>query len=152
MAGASVESRVFGRLPSGQEVDEIAIAGDRISARVLTYGAILRDLAVEVNGKPRSVVLGFDRLEAYLEQGAYIGAIAGRYANRIAGGHFTLDGKSYRLKLNEGGKSHLHGGKIGFDRKLWRLRSASAHAVSLALHSPAGEEGYPGAIDAVCTY
>src|SRR5207248_11116964 len=149
MAGASVESRVFGRLPSGQEVDEIAIAGDRISARILTYGAILRDLAVEVEGKPRSVVLGFDRLEAYLDQAAYIGAIAGRYANRIAGGRFTLDGKFYQLTRNEGGKSHLHGGNIGFDRKLWRITTVSAQAVSLALHSPAGEEGYPGALDAV---
>ena len=114
MAGASVASSVFGRLASGQEVDEIAIAGDRISARILTYGAILRDLAVEVEGKPRSVVLGFDRLEAYLDQAAYIGAIAGRYANRIAGGRFTLDGKSYQLTRNEGGN---RGRAVGVSRR-----------------------------------
>ena len=144
--------RVFGRLPGGREIDEIAIGNDRINARIITHGAILRELVVQVNGKPRPVVLGFDTLAAYLDQGAYIGAIAGRYANRIVGGRFTLDGKSYQLSRNEGGKTHLHGGRIGFDRKSWRIETASHQAVSLALHSPAGEEGYPAAVDAMCTY
>jgi aldose 1-epimerase len=147
-----VASRVFGRLPGGQDVEEIAIGNDRIAASIISYGAILRDLRVGVNGKPRAVVLGFDTLEAYLDQGAYTGAIAGRYANRIAGGRFILDGKGYQLTLNERGKTHLHGGNAGFDRKPWKIAAASATAVSLALHSPAGEEGYPGAVDAICTY
>ena len=98
------------------------------------------------------MVAGFDALEPYLDQGAYIGAIAGRYANRIAAGRFTLDGRPYQLSLNERGKAHLHGGHVGFDKKIWTITAASADAVSLALHSPAGEEGYPGAVDAVCTY
>jgi aldose 1-epimerase len=142
----------FGRLPDERDVHEVSIGNEGISARIITYGAILRDLALPVNGRLRSVVLGFDGLGAYLGQGAYIGAIAGRYANRIAGGRFTLDGKAYQLNLNEGGKTHLHGGKMGFDRKLWTVATATADAVSLALHSPAGEEGYPGAVEALCTY
>jgi len=142
----------FGRLPDGRDVHEVAIGNDRIGARVITYGAILRDLAVRVKGRPRPIILGFSTLESYLGQGAYIGAIAGRYANRIAHGRFALDGKPYQLSLNERGKTHLHGGNAGFDRKLWAITAASAEAVTLDLHSPAGEEGYPGAVDAQCTY
>ena len=144
--------RLFGRLPGGRDVDEVAIGNDRIAASIISYGATLRDLSVLVNGRRRSVVVGFDALEPYLDQGAYIGAIAGRYANRIAAGRFTLDGEPYQLSLNERGKAHLHGGHVGFDKKVWTITAASAEAVSLALHSPAGEEGYPGAVAAACTY
>jgi aldose 1-epimerase len=147
-----VASQVFGRLPGGEGVDEISIGNDAIEARIIALGATLRDLSVRVNGRSRPVVLGYATLEAYLAQGAYLGAIAGRYANRIAAGRFSLDGKVYQLSLNERGKTHLHGGHAGFDRKLWKITGASAKAVSFALHSPAGEEGYPGAVDAVCTY
>jgi aldose 1-epimerase len=147
-----MSQHVFGRLPEGRDVREATIRNDRIAATIIDYGAILRDLTVTMNGRPRSVVLGFDTLQAYLDQGAYIGAIAGRYANRIAGGRFMLDGKDHQLSLNERGRTHLHGGAVGFDRRPWKMTAISAETVSLALHSPAGEEGYPGALDAVCTY
>jgi aldose 1-epimerase len=147
-----VTSHPFGRLADGEDVHEVVIAAGDVQAHVLSYGAILRDLRVRVNGDWRGVVLGFDTLAAYLAQGAYIGAIAGRYANRIAGGRFTLDGKLHELTLNERGRTHLHGGNTGFDRRNWRIVGCEPRSVRLALHSPAGEEGYPGTIDVTCTY
>jgi aldose 1-epimerase len=147
-----VNARLFGRLPDGRDVHEIEIGDDRIAAHIINYGAILRDLNVGVGNKPRSVVLGFDTLDAYVNQGAYIGAIAGRYANRIKGGRFSLEGKACQLSLNESGRTHLHGGHLGFDRKLWEFSAISKNTATLSLHSKSGEEGYPGALDVVCTY
>ncbi|MFL5258397.1 MAG: aldose epimerase family protein [Hyphomicrobiales bacterium] len=118
----------------------------------MTYGAILRELTVKVEGSRRKAVIGFDALEAYVKAGGYIGAIVGRYANRIAEGRFTLDGQRYQLTRNEKGKTHLHGGDSGFDKKLWTIVESKSDRVTLGLHSPAGEEGYPGAVDVTCTY
>src|SRR4026209_1731304 len=112
---------MFGRLPDGRAVHDIAIGNDRISARILTYGAILSNLRVAVAGTARTAVLGFPVLAPYLEQGAYLGAVAGRFANRITGGKFELGGKTYQLTRNERGKTHLHGGKAGFDKKIWAI-------------------------------
>jgi aldose 1-epimerase len=143
---------MFGQLPDGRAVHDIAIGNDRISARILTYGAILSDLRVALAGTARPAVLGFSVLAPYLDQGAYLGAIAGRFANRIMGGTFELGGKTYQLTPNERGKTHLHGGAVGFDKKIWDIVEVSPKAVTLGLHSPAGEEGYPGAVDARCEY
>jgi aldose 1-epimerase len=144
----------FGNLPDGRAVTEARLALPcGMSASILDYGAILRDLLVPArNGEPRRVVLGFRELKGYVEDGAYLGALAGRHANRIAGGRFPLDGKTCRLTRNERGRTHLHGGHAGFSRKLWRILAHDAASLSLGLTSPAGEEGYPGTLEARCVY
>ena len=141
----------FGRL-GDQAVQEIRLrAACGTEAAILTYGAILSDLIVPVGKERRRVVLGYRSLEGYLEGGAYVGATVGRCINRIDRG-FTLDGKRYELPVNEGDHVQLHGGPDGFSKRVWRLAAASDNAVSLELTSPDGDQGYPGTLNARCTY
>lgn len=142
----------FGTLSDGGRADEILLSGGGLEVRVLTYGATIRDLLVTTAGGPRSVVLGMDSLGGYAAQTAYFGCVAGRCANRIAGGRFELGGRQYQLDLNEAGRTHLHGGSLGFSRRLWTVEDASAEAVTLSLVSPDGEMGYPGTVRATCRY
>jgi aldose 1-epimerase len=104
------------------------------------------------DGRLANVVLGFDTPDAYADNPRYLGAIVGRYANRIAKARFTLDGRTYQLAANNGA-NHLHGGATGFDKRVWRA-AAAAGAASLELRylSPDGEEGYPGNLDVRVTY
>lgn len=142
----------FGRMRDGSVVEAISIAADGIAANILTFGASLADLVVVTPDGPRSVVLGFDSLDGYLAHGAFFGAIAGRCANRIAGGRFTLDGTEHQLDLNEAGRTHLHGGADGFFRRNWTVVDASDDSVLLGLASPDGDQGYPGKVIATCRY
>ncbi|RCS25187.1 galactose mutarotase [Phyllobacterium salinisoli] len=142
----------YGHLAGGQTVHAIDIGGPELRARILTYGATLADLTLPTENGPHSVVLGFDRLEDYLAQTAYVGAIAGRCANRIAGGRFTLDGVDHQLSLNENGRTHLHGGVEGFSAKLWSIADAGPSSVTLTLVSPHDDEGYPGEVRTICRY
>jgi len=122
---------------------------------ITDYGGTVTQIwAKDRNGIFKNVVLGYKSLEDYLEKSPYFGCITGRYANRIADGNFTLDGKSYSLATNNG-KNHLHGGVRGFDKCLWDANSSVAEdAVSVAFTrtSPDGEEGYPGALFTKVTY
>jgi aldose 1-epimerase len=133
-------------------VHRIALRGGELAVSILTYGATIQDLVVHAPSGPRNVVLGFDTCDEYIAQRFYMGAVAGRYANRIAGGRFTLDGTAYQLTRNENGVNHLHGGEHGFARKVWSIDSVDERAVGLSLVSPAGEEGYPGTLTATCRY
>lgn len=142
----------FGTMPDGSTVEAITIAANGIEAKVLTVGATLADLIVSTPTGPRSIVLGFNDLDAYLAHGGYFGAIAGRCANRIAGGRFLLDGQEYQLDLNEGGRTHLHGGANGFFRRNWTVIDASETSVLLGLTSPDGDQGYPGKVAITCRY
>lgn len=142
----------FGHLAGGQVVHAVEIGNANLRARILTYGATLADLTLATKDGPHSVILGFDTLEDYLAQTAYVGAIAGRCANRIAGGRFTLDGVEHQLSLNENGRTHLHGGTEGFSAKLWDIVEMSPSSVTLALVSPHDDEGYPGEVRAKCRY
>lgn len=114
---------------------------------ILNYGGIVQSLRVpDKNGKLGDVVLGFDSLGRYEKYSPYFGALIGRYGNRIAGGKFTLDGKEYKLFVNNGPNS-LHGGKVGFDKKVWDAKPITTrNGVGLDLRyvSKDGEEGYPG--------
>ncbi len=143
----------FGRI-ADKPVQEIRLRGTcGTEAAILTYGGILRDLVVPVGGSQRRrVVLGYRSLEGYLKGGAYIGATVGRCINRIAGGGFTLDGRSYTVPVNEGDRVHLHGGPNGFSKRVWRLAGCTDDAATLELASPDGDEGYPGNLTARCTY
>lgn len=138
----------------GEDIFEVTLAAPSgAQARVLSWGATLRDLAVPgPDGQLHRSVLGFADLASYLANPAYLGATCGRVANRIGGGRFTLDGRAYELARNEGGVTHLHGGRRGLSHRPWHVAEVAADAVTLTRISPAGEEGYPGKLDLSCTY
>lgn len=144
----TIQRTQFGKLGDGSEIEEIVIAGGDLKVSIISWGAVIRDL--RYRGEAR--VLGFDRLEYYLAQSPYFGCIAGRYANRIADGRFTLDGKSYQLNLNEAGRTHLHGGTKGFAKLPWQVMEATEDSVLLRLISPDGDQGYPGTVTTTCRY
>ena len=110
------KNRIFGHMPDGTAVEEVALSGGGLSCGVITYGGALRTLTVpDRAGRPVDVVLGLDTLEDYRAQDKFLGALVGRYANRIGGSRFTLEGRTYPLPANDGA-NHLHGGPEGFDR------------------------------------
>lgn len=142
----------FGTL-EGREVFEIAIRSKvGAEARVITYGAVVRDLLVPHGGEQQRVVNGLNSVEDYARHSPHFGAIAGRYANRIDKGRFTLDGESYQLPLNQAGRHSLHGGGAGLGKTLWQLGAAGDDFVTLAHVSPDGDSGYPGTLVTTCTY
>ena len=140
----------------GKQVFLYTLRNDRgMVARITNYGAILTELHVPYDaGRTADVVLGFDRLEDYLAGHPYFGCTVGRVANRIGGGRFSLDGKEYTLARNNG-PNHLHGGKVGFDKKVWQVTAeegGDGGFLTLEYRSPDGEEGYPGNLTASVTY
>ncbi|MGN6270952.1 MAG: aldose epimerase family protein [Sphingomonas sp.] len=146
----------FGTLSNGSEVEAVTLKADNgVSATIITYGATLWKMsAPDRNGKIADILLGYGDLKSYEEKPNYWGATIGRYANRIANGTFTLDGKTYHLPTNDHGQS-LHGGGKGFDVQNWRLASIKSGPTASAvftLSSPDGEAGYPGAVEAKVTY
>lgn len=144
--------RSFGRLADGREVHarRIGDAGG-ICAEILDLGGTLARLRVPGAHGPVDVVLGLHDAQAYRQDPAFLGILVGRYGNRIAGSRLTLDGQAHVLAANEG-RNHLHGGVLGFGRRIWTVDTHDADALVLRLRSPAGEEGYPGNLDVVATY
>ncbi len=121
--------------------DKYTIHGNAdLSVSILTYGATLQSIRF----KGVDVALGYNTLADYKAMGGYLGATVGRYANRIAGGKFTLKGIEYDVGCNEEGRGHLHGGKVGMDKKIWKSRTLSGTAVRMTTVLADGEEGYPG--------
>jgi aldose 1-epimerase len=153
---ATAERKPFGTLADGTEIDAVTLTGaNGVKATIISYGATLQAFEVpDRNGKLADIELGYETLADYVARPNYWGATIGRYANRIAGGAFTLDGKTYHLPLNDKTNS-LHGGSQGWDKLPWRIVSVSqgaAASVKLALVSPAGDQGYPGTVHATATY
>jgi aldose 1-epimerase len=151
---AGIENLSIGKTKDGTAVDLYVLTNaNGMKAKVMTYGAILTELyAPDRDGKLDDVVLGFDNLEDYLKGHPFFGAIAGRVANRIAKGRFTLDGKEYKLAINNGPNA-LHGGLKGFDKAVWKAEvSLNGDAVKLTYVSKDGEEGYPGTLHVAVTY
>ena len=144
------ETRRFGALESGEAVEAVEIAAGDLRADVIAWGAALRDLRHAARSHP--LVLGYERMEDYLAHPRYFGATAGRYANRIANGRFTLDGRAHQLERNFLGLHHLHGGTSSFASRLWTIETASPDSVTLRLVSPDGDGGYPGRVEATCRY
>ena len=140
----------FGTLADGSAVGEVVIAAGDLTVSVITFGAVIRD--VRLAGVDHPLVLGFDRLDDYVNHSPYFGAVVGRSANRIARGRFQIDGREYQVSPNEKGKNHLHGGFKGFGKRNWRLVESDASSVTLAITSPDGEEGYPGKVEASVRY
>jgi aldose 1-epimerase len=154
---AAIAKSEFGKLPDGTVIESYTLYNIHgASATIITYGATLTQLFVpDKNGKLGDVVLGFDKLESYEgDPHPFFGATIGRYGNRIANGKFTLDGKEYHLYINNPPNS-LHGGKVGFDRRVWKAASsedAQGESVRFTYVSPDGEEGYPGTLTVNVTY
>ena len=135
-------------MPDGTPVDLYTLTNSNgLVARITNYGTIITELHVpDRSGKMADVVLGFDNLDQYLKGHPYFGCTVGRFANRIAKGKFTLDGKSYTLAVNNG-PNHLHGGLQGFDKMVWQANALPGAAIKFNYSSPDGQEGYPGRLD-----
>ncbi|MGD0759347.1 MAG: aldose epimerase family protein [Candidatus Sulfotelmatobacter sp.] len=155
-AETKVTSQPFGKMPDGTAVEIFTLSDGPYEARITNYGGVLVSLkAPDRNGKSADLVLGFDDLNGYVTNFnspsvAFFGAIIGRYANRIAHGSFTLDGKKYSLPLNNG-ENTLHGGPHGFNNVVWKAKPIP-NGVELTYLSKDGEAGYPGNLSAVVRY
>ena len=123
-----------------------------LEVALIEYGATIMSIrAPDRSGRFEDIVLGFDRPDEYRGEHPYFGAVVGRYANRIAGGHFVLDGRTYELATNDG-PNHMHGGERGFDAFAWHPAVGQANSVTFSRVSPDGEEGYPGELRVAVAY
>jgi aldose 1-epimerase len=149
---SEITKQTWGALPSGEQIDLYTLRhATGMEAAITNYGGRLVTLKIpDRDGNFEDVVLGFDTLAPYLLKNPFFGALAGRYANRIANGQFTLDGKTYTLQKNNGPNA-LHGGLKGFDKVAWNAAIKSS-ALELTYLSKDGEEGYPGNLDATVVY
>ena len=152
----AIQKEVWGRTHSGETVHLYTLRGPNgLEASIANYGGHLVTLKTpDREGKVGDVVLGFRSLDGYLAKNPYFGAIVGRYANRLANGVFTLDGKAYHVSRNSGENS-LHGGIKGFDKALWKAHETTAGAnpaLRLEYVSADGEEGYPGTLSVIVDY
>ncbi len=142
----------FGQTSNGVAIQLYTLTNGRITAKVTNFGAVLVALEVpDRQGKAADVVLGFDTLEEYVVNKPYFGSTVGRFANRIGGAKFTLNGKEYQLAANNGPNS-LHGGLVGFNKQVWTAEAATPSSVRFTLKSPDGQEGYPGNLSVAVTY
>jgi aldose 1-epimerase len=151
-----IKSEAFGKTSGGAQVTVYTLSNAKgVEARIMNRGGILVSLKVpDRQGTIGDVVLGFDTLDGYLKENPFFGAIVGRYGNRIAKGHFTLDGHEYTLAINNG-ENALHGGLKGFDKQLWTAKPGETKdgpSLTLSYVSKDGEEGYPGTLTATVTY
>ncbi len=147
-----------GKIIDGKEVLGIELTNAKGTyIKIYNYGAIVSKFVVtNAHGDKQDIVLGFDEVDQYVSEDylanyPYFGAIIGRYANRIKGGKFQIDDKTFSLSVSADGNS-LHGGKVGFDKKMWDVLSTIDPSVTLQYISPAGEEGYPGNLTIQVTY
>jgi aldose 1-epimerase len=150
-AKTTVKKESFGKTKDGAAVELYTLTDGQFEARIITYGGTVISLkAPDRKGHYDDVVLGFDSIAGYEGDDPYFGALIGRYGNRIAKGKFTLDGKTYTLATNNGPNS-LHGGKRGFDKRIWAAKEIP-NGVELKYVSKDGEEGYPGTLTAIVRY
>jgi aldose 1-epimerase len=148
--------QMYGTLSDGQTVEEYTLTNiNQMEVKIITYGGILTSIRVpDRNGNMVNIALGFNNLTQYETQNPFFGAITGRYANRIAGGKFTLNDKTYNLEINDGSNS-LHGGAKGFDKQVWSAKEIiqdGQSGLELSYLSADGEENYPGNLDVTITY
>jgi aldose 1-epimerase len=152
-AQGSVTKAGFGTTPDGTAVDIYTLKGDGIEARIMTYGArVVSIKTADRDGKMGDVVLGYSALDGYLaDSSTYFGAIVGRYGNRIAGGTFKVEGKTYQVPKNDHDINSLHGGTVGFDKMVWDAKQI-ADGVEMTLVSKDGDQGFPGTLTAHVRY
>lgn len=148
----SVQREPFGSTREGQPVEKFTLRRGGMEAEIITYGAALRALRVpDRNGGTLDVVLGYDSVAGYEENGGYVGAVVGRYANRIADASCLIDGERVPLTANEGPKQ-LHGGPEGFAHQVFHTLDTGEDFVTLSYASPDGQGGFPGALELWVTY
>ena len=155
-AQGTITKTSFGKTDTGKNIDLYTLRNTHgVEATITNYGGIVVSLKVpDRSGKFDDVVLGFKELDGYLKPGPYFGALIGRYGNRIAKGHFTLNGVEYKLAVNNG-ENHLHGGIKGFDKVVWvgtEMKTKIGPALALTYLSKDGEEGYPGNLTVTVVY
>jgi aldose 1-epimerase len=156
-----LETIHFGKLSDGGDVELFTITNhNNVSVKITNYGAIITSIEMpDKNGNAENIVCGFEKLETYLSEEylgnyPYFGAIIGRFGNRIAAGHLVIDGKNYQIAINNG-PNHLHGGKTGFDRRLFDVETfqdENQAGIKLTYLSPDMEENYPGNLKVTCIY
>jgi aldose 1-epimerase len=154
--GSRVACEIFGHLPDGAPVEKVTLRGaGGFEVAIITFGAAVQALRVpDREGRCADIVLGHDTLAPYVVNRRFFGATIGRYANRIAGGRFELEGRRIRLPPNDGPNS-LHGGPDGFDRQLWGVQALDhgpTPSVTLSYASADGEGGFPAALSTCVTY
>ena len=154
-ASAHILRQPWGETPGHQKVELYTLDNGVLTVRIATYGGMLVDiLAPDRNGRKANIIRGMDRLQDYFDRhvGLY-GSIVGRYGNRIKGGQFTLDGKTYRLPVNNLGNT-LHGGPIGFDQRVWKAipHDGAKPRLTLTYTSLDGEMNFPGTLKTAVTY
>lgn len=146
-----ITSRSFGKTKDGREVLAFTFEDGARRATVLNLGGIIQSIVVpDKNGNPTDVILGYNDVAGYEEHGGYLGALIGRFGNRIGEGKLVIDGETYDLYCNDRG-NHLHGGKVGFDKKIW-AHEIKGDELVLSIVSPDGEENYPGTLSVRVTY
>lgn len=146
-----ITSRIFGKTEDGREVLAFDFSDGERRATVLSLGGIVQSVIVpDRDGNPTDVILGYQDVAGYEKNGGYLGALIGRFGNRIGEGKLVIDGKQYDLYCNDRG-NHLHGGKVGFNKKIW-AHEIAGDALVLRYSSPDGEENYPGKLDVEVTY
>ncbi|WP_375426923.1 aldose epimerase family protein [uncultured Sphingomonas sp.] len=155
-AAATAKRSSFGRLPDGREVAAVTLANGRgMSATLIAYGAAIQSVILpDRTGRPADIAIGHATIADYIAKPQYFGATVGRFANRLALGRFTLDGRTYQTPVNNGPNA-LHGGTQGFDKVLWTVRdvkSGPTASVTMRHVSPDGDQGYPGAMTVDATY
>ncbi len=155
-SSSTIQKEEFGKTAAGETVNLYTIKNaNGIELKVTEFGATLVSLKLpDKNGNFEDIILGYDNLEGYINDASYLGVTAGRYANRIAKGKFTLEGKEYTLATNDG-ENHLHGGVEGFGKKVWKgeeIKEDNAIGVKFTYLSKDGEEGYPGNLDNTVKY
>jgi len=154
-ATSGMKKSPFGKTATGDSIDLYTLSNSRgMQAAITNYGGVVVSLLTpDRNGHVDDVVLGFDNLDGYVRPGAYFGALIGRYGNRIGHAQFSLNGVTYHLAKNNGDNS-LHGGKVGFDKRVWKARDVSKRSPALELTylSKDGEESYPGNLSVTVVY
>lgn len=139
----------FGQI-DGKDVKVITLSGGGLSAKVLTFGAVLQDLRLDGHDAP--LVLGFNQLEDYLSYSPYFGASVGRFANRINKGQFVIDGQTFQVDKNEASGNHLHGGRAGISNQIWNIDEFDENSVLLSMTDEGAKTGYPGDCKITCQY
>jgi aldose 1-epimerase len=145
-----LKREIFGQTKSGETVYRVEIKGGGLTAKIITWGAVIQDLRLDGHDAP--LLLGFDDFDSYPAHSSYFGSTPGRCANRIGDGKFTLDGKSYQLDLNENGVTHLHGGSDNIAKQNWTIVEHDVDRVVLKIVDPDGRAGYPGNCTIQATY
>ncbi len=150
--GSKVQKSDFGKV-DGQQIYLYTLKNSHgMEVAITNYGAAVVSIKVPDNkGNVADVALGYDDVQGYINDKSYFGATAGRYANRIANGEFKLDAKSYHIPQNDGPNA-LHGGKVGFNKRIWAEKDLSGNAIQMSYLSPDGEEGFPGNLKVTVTF